>query len=186
MEDIFFVTGNYDKFLEAKKILEKEGINLLKSDLKVVEKKLETIHDISVDKALTSSRMLKKPLIVEDTGIFFKAYNGFPGTNPNFVFKTIGYKGILKLLEGKNRGAYFETVVSFWEPGSQVVSFSGICEGKIAEKVSSVIGFAYDAIFIPNGEKKATFSEMTKEEKEKYSHRAKALQEFVRWYRKRR
>lgn len=184
MKDIFFVTSNHDKLLEARKILEKAGINVLPSDAKIIEKKFDTVHDTSIDKALTAAKLLKKPLIVEDTGIYFKAYNNFPGPNPNFVFSSIGYKGILKLLEGKKREAYFETVVSYWAPDSPIVSFKGVCNGSISKKVSKTISFAYDAIFIPKGEKR-TFSEMTKEEKAKYSHRAKALKEFAKWYKER-
>ena len=93
------------------------------------------------------------------------------------------YEGILKLLEGKNRKAFFKTVVSYAEPNKPIISFEGICHGKIAEKVSPVISFAYDPIFIPDGADKP-FSEMSKEEKAEYSHRAKALKEFAGWYTK--
>ncbi|MDI6738306.1 MAG: non-canonical purine NTP pyrophosphatase, partial [Nanoarchaeota archaeon] len=55
------------------------------------------------------------------------------------------------------------------------------CRGRIAEKKSEIIDFAYDTIFVPEGETR-TFSEMKKEEKEQHSHRAKALNEFLKWH----
>jgi len=71
--------------------------------------------------------------------------------------------------------------VTFIKPGMNPLSFSAECKGKINEKISEKISFAYDALFIPEGETR-TFSEMTKEEKESFSHRKKALDEFARWF----
>ncbi|MFH1637102.1 MAG: RdgB/HAM1 family non-canonical purine NTP pyrophosphatase [Candidatus Woesearchaeota archaeon] len=180
MKEIFFVTGNNDKFEEAKVILKKVGIDLKKSDIEIVEKKFKTEKEVSIGKALSALRELNAPLIVEDTGIYFEAYNCFPGPNANVVFQGISYDGLLKLLEEKDRKAFFRTSICFIKPNSNPVCFIGECHGKIAEKVSETISFAYDAIFIPDGETR-TFSEMTKEEKEKYSHRRKALEEFAKW-----
>ncbi len=180
MRSVFFVTGNEDKFKEAKATLEKAGVELKKSEIEIVEKKFPTEKEVSMGKALAALRELKAPLIVEDTGIYFGAYENFPGPNANVVFKGIGYDGLLKLLEGKSRKAFFRTSVCFIQPNCNPVCFIGECPGKIADNVSDVISFAYDAIFIPDGDKR-TFSEMTKEEKEKFSHRRKAMEEFARW-----
>ena len=90
------------------------------------------------------------------------------------MFNGVGINGILKLLEGKPRKAKFVTAFAYATPNLHPVAFVGECEGNIAEKPSEVIDFAYDTIFVPKGETR-TFSEMTKEEKERYSHRAKVL-----------
>ncbi|MBI4448034.1 RdgB/HAM1 family non-canonical purine NTP pyrophosphatase [Candidatus Woesearchaeota archaeon] len=180
MKEIFFATSNYDKFEEAKKILEKYGINLLKSDIEVIEKKLPTEKETAIDKALTAMQRLQKSLIAEDTGIYFEAFQNFPGVNASFIFKTIGYEGVLRLLEGKNRKAFFRTTIAYYEPNGKIVNFQGTCNGEIATKPSKEISFDYDTIFIPEGHKK-TFSELTKEEKAKISHRAQALEKFAKW-----
>jgi len=178
---LLFVTGNRNKFDEVKRITDRHGIQLEWSDLSIVEKRFKTEKEVSIAKALAALRELQRPLIVEDTGIYFKAFNDFPGANAKTVFKGIGYEGILKLLEGKPREATFVTSIAFVKPGMYPMCFIGECKGRIAEKVSDVIAFDYDAIFIPDGDNR-TFSEMSKEEKEKYSHRAKAVESFVEWY----
>ncbi|MDD4878470.1 MAG: RdgB/HAM1 family non-canonical purine NTP pyrophosphatase [Candidatus Nanoarchaeia archaeon] len=178
---LFFVTGNRDKFEEVKKVTDRHGIELEWSDVDVVEQKLKTEKEVSIAKALSALKILNKPVLVEDTGIYFEAYRDFPGPNAKVVFNGVGINGILKLLEGKPRKAKFVTSFAFATPKMHPVAFIGECEGRIAEKPSEVIDFAYDAIFIPDGESR-TFSEMGKEEKEKHSHRAKALEEFIRWH----
>ncbi|MBU2589890.1 MAG: RdgB/HAM1 family non-canonical purine NTP pyrophosphatase [Nanoarchaeota archaeon] len=180
--DVLFVTGNRNKFDEVKLMAEKHGINLLWSDLDVVEHKYDSVKEVSMAKALSAVKILNKPLIVEDTGIFFKDFNNFPGANAKVVFSGIGVDGILKILEGKNREATFVTSFAFIKPGMQPLTFMGECSGKITEKPSKVIDFAYDTIFIPDGDSR-TFSEMSKEEKEKYSHRKKAVESFFTWFR---
>lgn len=181
MKDLFFVTSNRHKFEEARKVLEKHGINLIISDINIPEKKYPTEKEVAISKAYAAIKLLKAPLIVEDTGIYFEAYNNFPGPNAHIVFEGIGYEGILKLLEGKNRAAFFRTTVTFIRPELNPVSFTGECQGKISERVSKTISFAYDALFIPESETR-TFSEMSKEEKDNYSHRRKAMEEFIKWY----
>lgn len=178
--DVLFVTGNRNKFEEVKLMAEKHGINLLWSDLDVVEHKYDSVKEVSIAKALSAVKILDKPLIVEDTGIFFKDFKNFPGANAKVVINGIGIDGILKVLEGKNREATFVTSFAFAKPGIHPITFVGECDGKISEKPSDIIAFAYDTIFIPDGDSR-TFSEMTKEEKEKYSHRRKALDKFFTW-----
>lgn len=180
MKEIFFATSNADKFEEAKNILAKYGINLFLSNIRIIEKKLPTEKETAMDKALTAMQRLQKPLITEDTGIYFEAFPNFPGVNASFVFQTLGHNGILKLLENKSRKAFFRTTITYYEPNGKIVNFQGVCPGEIAKKPSKEISFAYDTIFIPEGHKK-TFSEMSKEEKEKISHRAQALEKLAKW-----
>jgi XTP/dITP diphosphohydrolase len=178
---LFFVTGNRNKFEEVKKVTDRHGIELEWSDVDVVEQKLKTEKEVAIAKALSALKILNKPVLVEDTGIYFEAYKDFPGPNAKVVFNGVGINGILKLLEGKPRKAKFVTAFAYATPNFHPVAFLGECEGNIAEKPSDMIDFAYDTIFVPKGETR-TFSEMSKEEKERYSHRAKALEEFIKWY----
>lgn len=180
---LFFVTGNRNKFEEVKKVTDRHGIELEWSDVDVIEQKLKTEKEVAIAKALTALKILNKPVLVEDTGIYLEAYKDFPGPNAKVVFNGVGINGILKLLEGKPRGARFVTSFAFAKPNLHPLAFTGECAGRIAEKPSEKVDFAYDTIFIPEGETR-TFSEMTKEEKEQYSHRAKALDGFIEWYTK--
>ena len=140
-------------------------------------------EEVAKEKARAAAKELGQTVITEDTGLYLEAYENFPGTYSKFVFLGVGLNGILKLLEDKPRNAHFETIVGYCEPGNEPMVFVGICKGEITEEVHQPIthGVPYDSIFIPEGESR-TFSEMTKEEKAKYSHRAKAINKFAEWF----
>jgi XTP/dITP diphosphohydrolase len=92
---------------------------------------------------------------------------------------------VLGLLEGvpeKFRKAVFRTVVSFVFPGEDPVFLDGEAPGIITEGRRGLQGFGYDPIFKPEGSSKV-FAEMTMAEKNKVSHRGKALQKVERFLR---
>jgi len=126
---------------------------------------------------------LNKPIVLEDTGLFFEAYDGFPGPSPKFVFKTLGYKGIFKLLDGESRNACFQTTAAYCEPGNDPKLFSGEMKGEITDKIFNPERdfdfMPYDRIFIPDG-KSITISDMTMEEKNQLSQRSKAFHKFAK------
>jgi len=176
---IFFVTTNKHKFQEVQDILKDYPIQLEQLDREYEENHDEEMEVIARDAARKLARELGQPVVLEDTGLFFKAYNGFPGALPKFVFNTLGYKGIFKLLEGETRQAYFKTVAAFCRPGEEPVLFEGVMEGEITDKVYNPDKdvMPYDRIFIPEGRTK-TISEMTLAEKNSFSQRAKAFRKF--------
>ena len=103
--------------------------------------------------------------------------NGFPGPYSSYVFKTLGNKGIIKLMEGvENRKAYFMAVIAFFD-GEKVWTFKGRVDGEIADEIRGDKGFGYDPIFL-YGDK--TFAEMG-DEKNEVSHRRRALENFFSW-----
>ncbi len=185
MKKIYFLSSNKEKIIEVKLHLKKFGIDVVGKKVNIIENEFETQEQIAKEKAVHAARQINKPVIVEDTGLYLLAYRNFPGIHAKFVFNGIGLKGILKLLKGKNRRAYFKTIVSYCEPNKQPRIFTGICKGRIAEDVREPVSpkVPYDSIFIANEERR-TFSQMTKEEKAKYSHRAKAVENFARWFNK--
>ena len=86
--DLFFVSSNIHKYQEAKKILDSLGINLgfFKSNLEEIQS--NSINDIALNKAKNAFSKCKKPLIVEDDGLFINSLKGFPGPYSSYVFKT--------------------------------------------------------------------------------------------------
>jgi len=84
---------------------------------------------------------------------------------------------LFNLRNTTNRQAQFRTVISLIVDG-QTHQFEGICEGTISTSESGNHGFGYDPIFIPNGSSNC-FAEMTMEEKNKFSHRKKAVSKLV-------
>ena len=117
---------------------------------------------------------VKGDYLIDDSGLFIEALGSFPGVYSAFVQKKLGNKGILKLMAGeKYRAAHFETVFLLRQ-GDEHEVFQGECRGTIAELERGKGGFGYDPIFIPEGETR-TFGEKTVVEKNKNSHRARAV-----------
>ena len=174
--DLFFVSLNNHKYQEAKKILDSFGINLgfLKSNLEEIQS--HSLHDIAIVKAKDAFSKFKKPIIIEDDGLFIDSIEGFPGPYSSYVFKTIGNKGILNLLKN-NRKAKFVSIITYCDK-TLLELFEGKQYGKIS-KTQKGKGWGYDPIFIPNNSTK-TFAEINN--KNELSHRYKALKKFSKWY----
>ncbi|WP_457613740.1 XTP/dITP diphosphatase [Methanocaldococcus sp.] len=177
---IYFATGNLNKIKEAKIILKDLNVELERIDVSYPEIQ-GSLEEVAEFGAKWVYNILKKPVIVEDSGFFVEVLNGFPGTYSKFVQETIGNEGILKLLEDKNnRNAYFKTVIGYCDENG-VKLFRGVVKGQVSREIRSKgYGFAYDSIFIPEGENR-TFAEMTTEEKSKISHRKRAFEEFKKF-----
>lgn len=180
MKEIIFVTGNRNKLEEARRILGKYGINIIGKKLEIREPMSSDQIEVVLAKAKQAFDKLKKPLIVDDSGVYFEAYNNFPGTFTKYLFKGVGYKGILKLLEGESRGAFFEVLVCYIDSKQAIVS-SGRCYGEILKEVKGdpVDGCEYCNIFLPKGRKRPLI-DYSLNERIKFFARAKALKKLAK------
>ncbi len=182
--EIFFVTNNMNKVREAEAILKEFGIVIKPINVKKIEIQHESLDEIARIAAQNAYQEIKKPVVVEDSGLFIDVLNGFPGPYSSYVYKTIGLKGILKLLEDYKeielRKARFVAVVALALSNNVIHLFKGVTEGLISFEIRGDKGFGYDPIFIPVGSTK-TFAEMSIEEKNRYSHRGKAFKELGLW-----
>jgi len=174
--DLFFVSSNFHKYQEAKKILESFGISLGFFKYELEEIQSNSLKKIASKKAIQAFQKCKKPIMVEDDGLFIDALAGFPGPYSSYVFKTIGNKGILHLLR-KNRSAKFVSIISFCDTKNSK-SFEATINGRIS-KLQIGKGWGYDPIFIPTNSKN-TFAKLPN--KNKLSHRYMALKKFSSWY----
>jgi len=180
----FFVTGNVHKFHEARGVLSEFNIATAMLNIEAVEIQADDLKKIAMASALDAARKSGLSVFVEDAGLFVNALKGFPGPYSNYVYRTIGTKGILKLMEKiKQRDACFQSVVAFCDPKGETehLCFEGRVDGKIAHEEKGQRGFGFDPIFEPLGGRGTTFAEMSIEEKNRYSHRAKALRKFAKW-----
>ena len=180
-EKIVFVTGNAGKFAEIKDILKSVGIAAIQNKGDYPEIQADDLEPIAAASAKAAADDLGIPVLVDDSGIFISALNGFPGPYSRFVEDHLGNPRILKLMENEtNRNTYFKTVIAFCEPGKEPITFSGIVEGKIAFEERGDGGFGFDPIFDYNGK---TFGELGIEFKNTISHRRRALDKFLEWVR---
>jgi XTP/dITP diphosphohydrolase len=117
---------------------------------------------------------------VDDTAFSVKALRGFPGPYAAYVLDAIGYQGILRLLEGvEERSASFETAIAYADRAG-IRIFRGLIDGVITRAPRGREGFGYDPIFEVDGK---TMAEMPIDEKNRISHRARALSAFGEWWR---
>ncbi len=182
MSALYVVTSNYSKFNELKSIASKYGVNIEMLDVPKFEIQHDDLEAIASYAALAAALIARKPLIVEDSGLFIESLNGFPGALSSYVYKKIGIAGILKVLEGlSNRRAYFKSVIAYASIDYNIKLFTGVVYGRISEKARGSNGFGFDPIFIPDGDTR-TFAEMELEDKNRLSHRGAAFRKFLEWF----
>lgn len=186
MKPLIFATNNAHKIEEVNSILNDEfTIRSLKDehiDFDIPEP-FDTIKENACEKARVIYSYTGKNCFAEDTGLEVASLNGEPGV------KSARYAGegkssednIEKLLtnlkNSSNRQARFKTIVCLIINGEQF-TFEGICNGTIIEEKRGKSGFGYDPVFVPEGSE-STFAEMTMTEKNKFSHRKKAIDLLV-------
>lgn len=172
-----FVTGNVKKLEEVKAIL---GSNF---PYEVVNHMLDLpelqgeIDEVSIKKCQEAARRLKRPVFIEDTSLCFNALGGLPGPYIKWFLDKIKPEGLHKMLTGwEDKTA--EAVCTFaycsgTDDNLEVILFQGITKGTIVSP-RGCRDFGWDCIFQPVGYDK-TYGELPKEEKNKISHRFKAL-----------
>ncbi len=186
IRNLVFATNNHHKVDEIRIVIGKQfNIITLKEagiDIEIPEPH-ETLEANASEKSKTIYQLTGKDCFSEDTGLEVVALNGEPGV------KSARYAGegknqqdnidmlLQKLVAADNRKACFRTVISLVYDGVEHI-FEGICEGTIIRERKGVFGFGYDSIFIADGSNK-TFAEMTKEEKNVFSHRRKATDKLI-------
>ena len=179
----YFVTSNIHKFQEARRVLSEYKIATAMLRVGAIEIQDDNPENIAKASAIDAVKNSGLPVFVEDAGIFIEALNGFPGPYSSYVYRTVGTKGIVKLMKNiKNRDAYFQAVIAFSSPEEVLKCFHGKVKGKIPREELGSSGFGFDPIFEASGCGKKTFAEMTTNEKNEYSHRAEALRKFANWY----
>jgi len=208
-----FVTGNPDKVAEARACLD-EPIEQFEFDYTEIQS--PDLRTIAGRGAREAYEAVGDPVIVDDSGLFVEALDGFPGPYSSYVEDTLGIERVARLVEPEDvHAAVFRSVIAYCEgegfdatpepvdlgdrrgpdqaaaeragattddqvdPGDRPVKFfEGMVPGEIVP-LRGEGGFGFDPIFEHDGR---TFAEMTTEQKNAVSHRARALARFAEWY----
>lgn len=183
-QEIYYATGNAGKFEEVKQYMEQYAPQIAIKQFDVDIDEIQSLDQqvVAIDKAKKAYALLKKPLLVDDGGIFLEAYNNFPGTFSKFVFQGIGFDGFFKLTEHNNKAAFILELVYIDDKIMQ--NFQGKCEGTIIkpQDLASHPKLPFTAIFKPNGSTKTLAELRNTPEFIKYSFRQQALQKFLNWH----
>lgn len=171
---IRFVTTNEGKFREVAALLAASSVKIVHEDRSYPEIQADRLEKVVRFAATVLDDQIPGDYLIDDSGLFLDVFGGFPGVYSSYVYKRLGCPGILKLLhDAKVRAAVFETALLLRKGESHEV-FHGECRGTIAPAERGTGGFGFDPIFVPEGEAK-TFGQMTLSEKNRHSHRARAV-----------
>ncbi|MFR7873309.1 RdgB/HAM1 family non-canonical purine NTP pyrophosphatase [Peptoniphilus sp. HMSC062D09] len=184
MREIVLSTDNINKLREIREILDDLDIKIYgKSDIEGLDFEViedgDTLYDNALKKASAMAERVDYAVLADDTGLFVTALNGEPGVHSaRYASEHDDKKNREKLLNNlkdkEDRSAYFKTEIILIDEDKNIIPIEGVCPGKISLEESGDNGFGYDSIFIPDGFDK-TFAEMSHEEKNQISHRARAL-----------
>lgn len=188
MKTLIFATHNKNKVLEIRSLLP-AGIAVISLEEAGFHDDIpephDTLQDNAREKSLTIFRLTGKDCFSEDTGLEVDALHGEPGVlsaryaGPQKLAKD-NVEKLLHNMEGEPvRSARFRTVVSLYLDGMEH-QFDGVCKGHITHTPTGKEGFGYDPVFVPQGAEK-TFAEMDLTEKNQYSHRAKAVNQLIKF-----
>jgi XTP/dITP diphosphohydrolase len=148
-----------------------------------IEEDGETFEENSLKKAMEIHKLCKLPTIADDSGIMVDYLNGDPGI---YSARFAGEEGnddknnkklieLLSSLPMEERSAKFVSVITMVFSDREILVARGECQGHILYEPRGENGFGYDPLFVPNGYERS-FGELSAEEKNQISHRAKALQ----------
>lgn len=185
-KEIVFATNNAHKLEEVTPLLAKKYAVLSLSDIKCTEDIPETADTLEGNALLKAQYIFKrygKNCFSDDTGLEVEALDNAPGVySARYAGKEKSAEAnmnkLLSELKGKeNRKAQFRTAVALILDGKEYL-FEGIVKGKIIDNKRGEEGFGYDPIFIPEGYTQ-TFAELPLSEKNKISHRARAVEKLI-------
>jgi XTP/dITP diphosphohydrolase len=185
MKKIVLATRNKHKILEIKTILIDLPLEILTlndfPDVPELREDGETFQDNSLQKAQAVHQHTGLAALADDSGLEVFFLNGRPGVlsaryagvGASDAMNNEKLLGQMRGVAPRRRNAQFRAVLTLLdEKGAEVTE--GICPGALAESPRGTNGFGYDPIFIPDGSSR-TYAELTAEEKNQISNRARAL-----------
>lgn len=189
IEKIVFATGNEGKLREIREILEGFEIEVISmKDVGIVDEVTENGKSFRENSLIKSRYVCEKsglPVLADDSGLEIDYLDGGPGIysarylgrDTDYYTKNSIIIDKLKSAFDEERGARFVCAVSLVLPDGREFVTEGVMEGEIAHEIKGENGFGYDPIFyLP--EYGMTSAEISREEKNKISHRGKALKKM--------
>lgn len=172
-DPLVFVTSNPGKAREASRFL---GRPVVARAIDLPELQSLDFEEVARAKARAAADALGTAVIVEDSGLSCAAWSGYPGPLTKWLTQAAGEAGLARMLDPfPDRSAEAVSVLAVARPGErEVLVAAGRVPGSIAPSPRGANGFGWDVIFVPEGESR-TFAEMSPEEKDAVSHRARAF-----------
>ena len=186
--ELLVATNNQHKLKEIRQILSPHHITVygmkdLNINIGEVEENGLSYYENALIKAQALQKVTTMPIIADDTGLEILSMDNKPGLHTARYAESLGghanaFIDIFKNIEGKDRSATFVCDIVLVNVEDKPLRFEARVPGHIAESVSGEGGFGYDPIFICD-ELNKTYASMTEEEKNRVSHRGKALKKLL-------
>lgn len=190
MKRIIAASSNAHKIKEIQTIMGKFGMEVVsRKDAGVPEFEIvedgETFEENSLKKAMEIMKVTGEITVADDSGLMVDYLGGAPGVySARFAGEECddnkNNEKLIKLLDGltgDDRKAKFVSVITLVYPDGEILVARGECPGRMVSVPTGENGFGYDPLFVPEGWDK-TFAQLTDEEKNQISHRAKALEKL--------
>ena len=187
---LVLATRNPGKVAELAARLDGLGVTLVTAaglDAPEVEEDADTLAGNATKKAQALWDHAATPALADDTGLEVDALGGAPGVysarfaGPDADAGANRRKLLADLAGADDRTARFRTVLAYADADG-VRTFDGVCEGAVTTEEAGDAGFGYDSVFVPDDGDGRTFAQMTVPEKNRISHRGRALDAFVAWF----
>jgi XTP/dITP diphosphohydrolase len=184
--ELVFATNNKHKVREISDLLDDNFRILGLADLNITEdipEEAETLEENALFKARYVHDKTGKNVFADDTGLEVDALGGAPGVySARYAGENKSFddniEKLLREMNGANdRNARFRTVIALILDGTEYL-FEGTVEGEITRERRGAGGFGYDPVFLATGYER-TFAEIPLSEKNKISHRAKAMRQLL-------
>jgi non-canonical purine NTP pyrophosphatase (RdgB/HAM1 family) len=147
MKEFVYITGNQNK---ADYMANLFGHPVLHHKLDLDEIQSMDLKKIVKHKVRQAYDIIKKPVVVEDTGLEFKALGGLPGPLIKYFIESMSMENICSLVDGKDRSATARCVFGYFD-GQNETYFEGFINGSVAKKPAGNGGYGFDKMFVPEG-----------------------------------
>jgi XTP/dITP diphosphohydrolase len=181
---LVIATRNTHKLEEIRAIFDFQGLEVLSAfdfpDIPDVMEDGETLEDNAKKKAVEIAVATGCWALADDSGLEVDALGGAPGVySARYAGEPCSYEAnneklLRELANKEDRSARFRTVIALSDPGGSVQTVEGECPGSIIDELRGTNGFGYDPLFVPDGYSE-TFAELDSAEKNRISHRSRAL-----------
>lgn len=183
---MILLTGNLGKVSEFENMLQVSNWNLKHEKYDLIEIQSLSLKEVGFEKTKFAFSFFPNSseqwILTDDTGLFFEGWNGLPGPLIKWFVEKIQLTDIFKQLQStqKTLRAVASCVLSIGNVKTkEILQFEGSINGTIVNPRGKK-GFGWDALFQPEGQNK-TYAEMDFDEKNEYSHRAKAIEKLREW-----
>lgn len=190
MKEIIFVTSNKGKVLTMQKNIDYAGLDvkiIQKTINEIIEPQADTSTEVALSKVRQAYKIIKKPLLVDDSSFHISVLGGFPGPYIKYMISTIGVDGILSFMKDKaDRSAYFlSSLVFIDESGKEHVfeeePYYGVIAHEVDDYESEKAWGDLHKIFIPAGTDKVLIRLTDEERLEIDKDKSDVYKDFCLW-----